>query len=139
MSHNNSFASKAFLVVGDVHPALFALAFLKNLLEINRIVFYQRSCLESQVFFLTNWHDESLQCCCLTITRSHLKLFWSLAMFTLLYSPWHPYKLCREKNCFFNWRSCPESQVFFKKIWPIDMRSLCSVVVTQYLGRVWAF
>ena len=44
---------------------------------------------------LTNWLDESLQCCCHTIIScSHLKLFWLLAMFTLLYSPWDLYKLC---------------------------------------------
>ena len=42
----------------------------------------------------TNWHNESLQCCCHTITCWHLKLFWSLVMFTLLYLPWDPYKLC---------------------------------------------
>ena len=36
-----SFASKALLVIGDVHPALFALTFLQIFLEIKRIVFYQ--------------------------------------------------------------------------------------------------
>ena len=51
---------------------------------------------------LTNWHDESLQCCCHTITCLHLKLLQSLAMFTSLYSLWDPYKLCwKKKNCFF--------------------------------------
>ena len=35
-----------------------------------------------QVFLknLTDCHDESLQCCCHTITRSRLKLFESLVM-----------------------------------------------------------
>ena len=46
---------------------------------------------------LTDWHDESLQYCCHIITRSRLKLSQSLAMFTLLYSPWDPYKLCWKK------------------------------------------
>ena len=41
---------------------------------------------------LTDWHDESP--CCHTITRSRLKLFWSLAIFILLCSPWNPYELC---------------------------------------------
>ena len=31
------------------------------------------------------------------MTRSRLKLFWSLAIFTLLYSPWDPFKLCWKK------------------------------------------
>ena len=68
---------------------LFALTFLQTLLEIKRIVFYWRSCLESQVFLnLIDWHDGSSQCCCHTVTRSRLKHFWSLAMFTLLHSPY---------------------------------------------------
>ena len=49
-----------------------------------------------QVFLknLTDCHDESSQCFCHTITRSRLKLFESLVMFTSLFSPWDPYKLC---------------------------------------------
>ena len=60
-------------------------------------------CLESQVFLkkLTNWHDESPQCCCHTTTCLRLKLLYSLAMFTLLYSPWDPYKLCWKKTKLF--------------------------------------
>ena len=51
---------------------------------------------------LTDWNDETLQRCCHTITRSPLKLSQSLAIFTSLYSPWDPYKLCwKKKNWFF--------------------------------------
>ena len=58
------------------------------------------------------WNDAD----CRTITCSRLKLFWSLVMLTLLYSPWRSYKLGLKwkKNCFY-WRSCLESQVFFLK------------------------
>ena len=37
--HNNSFVSKAFLVIGDVHLAFFALRSLEPLFKIKRIVF----------------------------------------------------------------------------------------------------
>ena len=43
---------KACLVIGDVHLALFALKSLYTLLEINRIVFYKRPCLDGLAFFL---------------------------------------------------------------------------------------
>ena len=43
---------------------------------------------------LSLYSVESLQCCCHTITCLCLKLFRSLAMFTLLSLPWDPYKLC---------------------------------------------
>ena len=51
---------------------------------------------------LTDWHDKTLECCCHTITCSHLKLSQSLAISTSLYLPWDPYKLCwKKKNVFF--------------------------------------
>ena len=50
---------------------------------------------------LTYWYDESLQCCCHSITHSRLKLLKLLSMFTLVYSLWDPYKLCwKKKNVF---------------------------------------
>ena len=39
LSHNNSFASEAFIFIGNVYLALFAMRFLKTLLEENKIVF----------------------------------------------------------------------------------------------------
>ena len=41
--HNNSFVSKAFLVIGDVHLAFFALRSLEPLFKIKRIVFLKIS------------------------------------------------------------------------------------------------
>ena len=85
-------------------PCFIRLEILINFVRNKKNFFYWRSWLESQVSQknLTDWHDESLQCCCHTITRSRLKLFWSLVMFTWLYSPWYTYKLCwKKKNCFF--------------------------------------
>ena len=65
---------------------------------------------------LTNWLDESLQCCCCTITCSRLKLFWSLVMFILLYSPWDPYKLVgNKKNFFFLLKISSRKPSFLKK------------------------
>ena len=50
---------------------------------------------------------------CNTITRSRLKLFWSLAIFTLLYSPWNPYNLLVNKNnCFFTENLVEEVKFF---------------------------
>ena len=67
------------------------------------VLFFIKDLVEKAKLFLrnlTNWHDDSLQCCCHTITCLCLKLFWSLVMFTLLYSPWDPYKLCWKKKNF---------------------------------------
>ena len=70
-----------------------------------KIIVSTKDLVKKAKFFLknlTDWHDESLQCCCHTITRSRLKLSWSLPMFTLLYSPWDPYKLCWKKKIVFS-------------------------------------
>ena len=103
ISHNNSFASKAFLVIGNVHLALFALRSSQTLLEIKRIVFLLKILSRKPSFFKKIWLIDimSLQCCCHTITCSHLKLLFSLVMFTLLYLPWDPYKLCWKKTKLF--------------------------------------
>ena len=79
---------------------------------------------------LTDWLDESLQCCCRTITHLRLKLFWSLVMFILLYSPWDPYKLCKKRKEFFFFlaEDLVQKAKFLKKIWPIDLTSLYSYV-----------
>ena len=50
LSHNNLFASKAFLVIGDVHLALFALRSLKTLLEIKLIVFFTKDLIHRAKF-----------------------------------------------------------------------------------------
>ena len=83
LSHNNSLASEADNNFAALQQAI------ATFLQIKRNAFYKRSYLESQVFLknLTDCHDESLQCCCHTITRSRLKLLESLVMFTSLYSP----------------------------------------------------
>ena len=69
------------------------------------------------------------------ITRSRLKLLYSWAMFTLLYSPWI---LSEIKRIVFYLRSCLESQVFFKKIWSIDNWWVVTVLLSHnnYLVRV---
>ena len=41
------------------------------------------------------------KCCCHKIICSRLRLLSSLAMFTLLYSQWDPYKICWRKNYVF--------------------------------------
>ena len=64
---------------------------------------------------LTDWRNESLQCCCHTTMHLLLKLFWSLTIFTLLYLPWDPKNFVGNKNDCFYLRSCQESQVFLKK------------------------
>ena len=63
-------------------------------------------------------------------------------MFILLHSRWDPYKLCwKQKELFFYWRLCPESQVFLKKKpdrlkwW--DFSALLSH--NNYLVGVWSF
>ena len=48
------------MVIGDVHLALFALKSLYTLLEIKRIVFYERYRLKSQVFFKKIWPIDML-------------------------------------------------------------------------------
>ena len=69
------------------------------------IIFFLTECLVQKAKFLkknlTDWHDESLQCCCHT-SRSRLKLSLSLTMFTWLYLPWDPYKLCWKKKIVFS-------------------------------------
>ena len=116
-------------------PFFIRLDILTNFVEKYKELFFytQGSCLQSQVFFfsnLTDWLDESLQCCCRTITHLRLKLFWSLVMFILLYSPWDPYKLCKKYKEFFFFlaEDLVQKAKFLKKIWPIDMTSLYSYV-----------
>ena len=76
------------------------------MLETKIIVFYFTEYLVQKAKFLkknlSDWHDESLQCCCHTIiSRSRLKLSYSLVIFTWLCSPWDPYKLCWKKKLIF--------------------------------------
>ena len=40
LSHNNSFASEAFIFIGDVYLALFAMRSLKTLLEEKKLFFH---------------------------------------------------------------------------------------------------
>ena len=142
-SHKNSFVSEALIVIGDVHLSLFALTSLQTLLEIKIIVFYERSSLQSQVFFwnLTDWLDESLLCCCYTITHSRQKLFLvigdvHLALFAL--RSLFVETLLEIKIIFFLTEYLVQKAKFLKKKWPIDMMSLYSVVVT-HLVHVWSF
>ena len=76
------------------------------MLEIKRIDFLLNILSRKPSFLkkkLTDWNDETLQCCCHTITRLPLKLSQSLAIFTSRYSQWDPCMrtLLEEKNWFF--------------------------------------
>ena len=62
LSHNNSFASEAFVFIGDVYLALFAMRSLKTLLKEKKIVFslnifYFSVCLTSNKFY---WIEDQL-------------------------------------------------------------------------------
>ena len=74
---------------------------------------------------MTDWHDESLQCCCHT-SRSRLKLSLSLTMFTWLYLPWDPYKLCWKKNI-----------GFFLKIFYFSMCLTSNKYVSEFALASW--
>ena len=73
---------------------------------------------------LTDWHDESLQCCCHTIT--HLHLFYSHWQYSTCF-------ICLEIliNFVGNWQNCFLLKILSRKLSLIDMMSLYSVVVTQ--------
>ena len=103
LSHENSFAS--LLVIGNIHLALFALTTLQPLLKMKRL-FSLKILLRKPRFIKSKRKSDRLtwwvfKCCCHKITCSRLRLLSSLAMFTLLYSQWDPYKLCWMKNYVF--------------------------------------
>ena len=72
-----------------------------DLYNISNFIINQTFSIINKSFFKLKKHAALCGCYgCHTRTRS--RLFWSLVIFTLLYSPWQPYNLCWKRKDFFS-------------------------------------